>query len=229
MQIVEATSFGVRSAVMTLTKAGDPVCFRLFPMIHIAEPGFYREVERQLAACDVVLLEGVKSSAVSIVTLSYRLLSGTKRLGLVSQREMDLGALKSRIIRSDMSSRDFKRGWAALHFPIRAFMLVAGPAYGLYLRIFGTREQIAASMGVELLPDSKELLWDSEMESVRDLILHARDGILLDNIGTVRSSEEKLTVAVVYGAKHMRAVIHYLLDKAGYRIAKSEFVTVMSL
>ena len=104
-----------------------------------------------------------------------------------------------------------------------------GPAYGLYLRFFGTREQIAGSMGVDMLPTAREALMDDDARAFMDLILVARDKVLLEHLGEARTPGGAKTVAVVYGARHMRAVIRNLTGEAGYRIARTEFVTVMSL
>lgn len=60
MQIIEVSDLGVRSAFMGLRRADGELTFRLFPMIHVAEPSFYADVARRLAACDVVFLEGIK-------------------------------------------------------------------------------------------------------------------------------------------------------------------------
>jgi hypothetical protein len=44
MQLVEASSFAVRSAVIQLRRPDTPLGFVLFPMIHLATPAFYAEV-----------------------------------------------------------------------------------------------------------------------------------------------------------------------------------------
>ncbi len=44
MQYIEASVIGVRSAVITLKRRATPLRFVLIPMVHVAEPGFYREV-----------------------------------------------------------------------------------------------------------------------------------------------------------------------------------------
>jgi hypothetical protein len=51
MQLVEASSFAVRSAVIQLRRPDTPLGFVLFPMIHLATPAFYADVRTRLAGC----------------------------------------------------------------------------------------------------------------------------------------------------------------------------------
>jgi hypothetical protein len=44
MQYIEASVVGVRSAVITFKRRVTPLRFVLIPMVHVAEPEFYREV-----------------------------------------------------------------------------------------------------------------------------------------------------------------------------------------
>ena len=43
-QYIEASVIGVRSAVITLKRRNTPLRFVLIPMVHVAEPDFYRDV-----------------------------------------------------------------------------------------------------------------------------------------------------------------------------------------
>jgi hypothetical protein len=85
MQLIEQTGFGVRSAMLTLSRRGSPVTFVLFPMLHLGSPGFYRAVRRRLERCDVVVVEGAGGRAASLITLAYRIGGRVRRDGLVNQ------------------------------------------------------------------------------------------------------------------------------------------------
>ena len=63
MQLVEASSFAVRSAVIQLRRPGTPLGFVLFPMIHLATPAFYAEVMTRLAGCQLIVAEGGRGSS----------------------------------------------------------------------------------------------------------------------------------------------------------------------
>ena len=51
MQIVEDSIVGVRAAVITLSRHETPLRFQLYPMLHIGDRGYYREVTRRLRDC----------------------------------------------------------------------------------------------------------------------------------------------------------------------------------
>ncbi len=59
-------------------------------------------------------------------------------------------------------------------------------------------------------------------------MLDRRDRLLLDELGRIHAarSQEPITVAVVYGAEHMRAVVYGLLTAYGYRPRSGEWIPV---
>ncbi len=61
MQYIEASVIGVRSAVITLKRRATPLRFVLVPMVHVAEPGFYREVAALAGECALIVAEGAPS------------------------------------------------------------------------------------------------------------------------------------------------------------------------
>jgi UDP-N-acetylmuramyl pentapeptide synthase len=68
-----------------------------------------------------------------------------------------------------------------------------------------------------------------QWERVEDLVGHERDMRLrkcIDEIHQRRSSED-IDVAIVYGATHMRAVVHYLSGRYDYFASKAEWMTVL--
>jgi len=83
MQLVEASSFAVRSAVIQLRRPDTPLGFVLFPMIHLATPAFYADVMIRLAGCQLIVAEGgrgIESTAGGrALCLSYRLAGRTRR------------------------------------------------------------------------------------------------------------------------------------------------------
>lgn len=59
MQIVEVTELSARCAVLTVRHREKPLRFVVFPMLHVAQPAFSREVTRRLRVLDLVVVEGV--------------------------------------------------------------------------------------------------------------------------------------------------------------------------
>jgi len=60
------------------------------------------------------------------------------------------------------------------------------------------------------------------MQFIRRLITHLQK--LYDS-----HRQDKKIVGVVYGARHMRNIIRFLLGRLNYRVAKAEWVTVFDL
>jgi hypothetical protein len=231
MQIIESTVFGVRSAILRLEASDGAPSFVLFPMIHIAAPEFYAEISRRLNGCDLVLCEGVKSRTSSLLTLSYRFFAENPRLGLVSQKAMKLDHLKGRLIHADVTGDAFESRWWGLKTWVRFVLPLAAPLYGLYMRYFGTRADIARALGMNLRKSHREILASEEYEGVTKVLLDWRDRRLLDVIEQqwLRHKDADLCIAVLFGARHMRAVIRHLIKKRGYRVAKAEWTTVFTL
>lgn len=231
MQIIESTPFGVRSALLHLEAGDGAPRFLLCPMIHIADPDFYVEIGRRLEACDLILCEGVQSPTSSLLTLSYRFCVETPRLGLVSQKDLKLGHLKERLIHADVAGAVFDRRWWDLKTWWRFLVPLVAPIYGLHLRYFGTRTDIARGLGMNLRKSGREVLAGEDYQEMLEVILDWRDRRLIDVIEEQRLKQGNagLRIAVLYGAKHMRAVLRHLLDQCGYRVAKSEWTTVFEL
>lgn len=231
MQIIESSPFALRTAVMRLKSAKSPTSFTLFPMVHVGEPAFYDEVATRLKACDIILCEGVKSPTSSMITMSYRFYAQAPHLGLVLQRQMDLSSLKERLVHADVSGPDFEKRWSELPLWLRYGLPIAAPVFGLYMRHFGTRANIAARMSMNLRKTRLESLSEPERALAKEVIIDWRDRHLIDVIAReqAKANGKEINIGILFGARHMRAVLRYLLWDQGYRASKSEWVTVFSL
>jgi hypothetical protein len=231
MQFIEKNSFNVRSAIYHLTKEGSAIEFILFPMIHVGSKEFYDEVSQRLALCHLILAEGVDSKRVRLLTRSYRIVKKIKRMDLVTQHEgMKVSIFREKIMNTDIEGSAFDERWALLPLKLRAQLFLLTPVYVAYLFLFGTRETIAENLALEDLPSSDELLQDDDFDALDALVIDERDGTLIQRIEKLLEGETTTkTVGVVYGARHMRNVSSFLLQKLKYRIAKAEWVTVFDL
>src|SRR5499426_125261 len=233
MQFIEKNSFNVRSAVYPLKKDGSGLEFLLFPMIHVGSKEFYDDVSRRLAACDLILMEGVNSKKGQILTLSYRIVKKIRRMDLVTQRDgMKISGFLDKIINSDMEGRAFDERWSALPLGLRAQLLLYLPIYVVNLFLFGTRETLAENMAFEDLPSSDEiLLQDESFDKLEALLSDERDRWLITHIQKLYDSHgrDRKTVGIVYGARHMRNIVRFLLARLNYRVAKAEWVAVFDL
>jgi hypothetical protein len=233
MQFIEKNSFNVRSAVYHLKKDGAGLEFLLFPMIHVGSREFYDEVSRRLAACDLILAEGVNSRRGYLLTLSYRVVKKIRRMDLVTQQDgMKVSGLRDKIINADMEGGAFDERWSALPLWLKAQLFLYLPIYIVDLFLFGTRETLAKNMSLEDLPSSDEiLLRDESFEKLDNLLIDERDRRLITNLKELYDSRrlDKKIVGIVYGARHMRNAILYLLGELNYKVSKAEWVTVFDL
>lgn len=182
-------------------------------MIHLGEPEFYRTVYADAFAHDVVLVEGVRSPITQRITRAYRWLAGSVTLNLVLQSaypQPENG--RARIIHADLSGVEFDKLWRTLPLAIRLLVPSAATAMGLHGRWFLTREALAKRVeSFEDFPTGRELLdLDPETGGLHKVILQARDERLIAHLlEQIDNPDPDVSrVAVVYGARHMRAVLH---------------------
>lgn len=72
MQYIESSLIGIRSAVITLKRRVTPLRFVLIPMVHVAEPEFYREVAALAGECALIVAEGAPSRYAPMQTMMSR-------------------------------------------------------------------------------------------------------------------------------------------------------------
>jgi hypothetical protein len=230
MQFIEKNSFNVRSAVYHLKKDGAPE-FLLFPMIHVGSQTFYDEIAQRLMTCDIILAEGVVSKRANLLTLSYRIVKRIKRMDLVTQQDaLRAAAFRGKVTNADMAGNAFDARWSSLPLSLRIQLFFLLPVYILYLLFFGTRQTLAENIALEDLPSEDEILLEGERFADLDsLLIDERDRTLLGNIKRVYESGGTKTIGVIYGARHMRSAVDFLMRTLNYHVAKAEWVTVFDL
>lgn len=232
MQFIESTIFGVRSAYWKLSCNSDMPIIHVFPMVHIADREFYEAVLKKLSDSDVILVEGVKTKTTRLLSYSYRNAIKNPKLGMVLQPKILQTEVRGKIIHSDVSSSDFRKQWKALGLFTKLKLLTLFPAYGVYLRYFGSREKIARGMNTEDIIGRDEILDDdTSWEEAKEVILDWRDSYLLKKLDEQIEKPEnsQANIAVVYGALHMRSVVTYLTRVKGYHVESSEWLSVVKL
>ena len=229
MQIIESTPFGVRSSIMIFGRADSNVRFLMFPMLHLGAPAFYAEVAQRLSHCDLILAEGVAGRRTSVITLSYRLAGKIRRFGLIVQgRGLQLRTLSVPVENVDATASQFSRSWRRAPRYARLLLLALAPLFGLWLIVSGSRSMIAQQTEVNDVPDRDEAFMPDSLSRVNDAIVHDRDRLLCDAIArearTPAASTK--TVAILWGAGHMPAVVHFLMGSLRYRVLSTEWLTV---
>lgn len=221
---------GLRTARMVFRSRGSPVSVMLYPMVHVGEERFYNETYDEAFSHDVVLVEGVRSSVSRNLTRSYRWLN-FERLGLVRQpRTPPQESVTARIVKADLTADEFHREWRKVSLPLRAAFLIGAPLYGVHRRFFASREHLARNMCLEDRQSAHEILsWSPRLEPVNHSIIHARDKRLIEcmaaELDSTSGSDKR--IAVIYGARHMRAVLRELARR-GFYCSESSWRTIFS-
>lgn len=229
MQIIEVTGYAVRSAVITLRRRGTPLEFVVFPMLHIASPTFYQQVRLRLAACDLVVMEGIRgrSAAASTLTLAYRFAPRRSRNGLREQSDDLLLPAGVPVRHPDVTAAEAVADLKALPRSTYLLMLLAAPVMGLVFALRGPRAFLDEDLAVDDLPTTlrAELIAD---DPVTRAMTDRRDLRLLDALDEIHAEHrtEALRIAVVYGAGHVPAIVAGLGQRHGYRPRDAEWLTV---
>jgi hypothetical protein len=231
MQIVEVSVFGLRAARHTLISPDATTNVTLFPMIHVGTEAFYRQVYDDAGSHDVMLVEGVKSPVVRLLTSSYRWIN-TGKLGLVIQpRSPKERHGEARVVHADLSPEEFHETWRKVPLWLRVLASVLAPLAGLKRRFFATRETIAKNLEMEDRLSADEILaWDPKFAAFKRCILGVRDERLIAKLSEeidrpAESAQRK--IAVIYGVEHMRAVLAEL-KRRGFRTTGSAWQTVFA-
>jgi hypothetical protein len=256
MQLIEVSMTGVRSAVITLQRESTPLRFVLFPMIHLGTAAFYQDVTARLRDCQLIVAEGVKGPSIIglALMLSYRLPGRSRRLNLAVQdidypglarqaaspgarraghsgpsaSDMSHTGSGSTLICPDMTARQFGRLWRSVPAVQRIAIWLVIPVMAVVIRLVGTRRYLARHMEQTDLPTIEDIAVRDKFPKVAELLFDRRDALILRALAAIHEqhSSEPVTVAVVYGAAHMPAVVHGLRERYGYRPRSAEWVTV---
>jgi hypothetical protein len=229
MQIVEAAAGWARVAELRLKRRGTPLEFVLYPMIHVGDAAFFAEVDRRLTAVDLVVAEGVRgpSRVVDGLTSVYRAAARDPRTGVVRQSH---APSRVPVVRPDVTGAEFDLHWRTIPLWERGTIWAGVGLANVLHRVAGPQwwlDQLEL-LAMDDLASDEEILF-SGYEGVERVVLQERDARLLAALDTIHTqrSHEKLTVAVVYGAAHMRAVVRGLGDRHGYRVYTAEWLTAL--
>lgn len=235
MKIYRVTGATASCAVITMRRRNTPLKFVLFPMAHIARPEFYRQVRQRLDACDLIIAEGVNGGSwrLRVLLSSYRFIPRRRRNGVIRQ---DYGTLLPPgvpVVCPDATSDEVLADMRELPRWEYLLLLVAAPVVGLVLTVRGpgviflrqpdTEVRIRPTRVGVRMPERDHNEFDRVM-------LARRDRMLVEELGRIHEDRrrEPITVAVVYGAAHMRTVYAELLVTYGYRPLEPEWLTVFS-
>lgn len=221
--------FGLRSAALRLRHRRAPLQFLVIPMVHMANAGFYQQVTRMLLDVDIVVVEGLRGrSAISAaLTATYRVL-GLRRVELVFD-SVPYRTLGKQLIMPDMTADEFKGEWRKMPLWTRAAMWPLLLCFTAVRMVTPRTRLLRQVIGCELndLPsDLDEALADHPLSRTLQV---ERDRRLVQALGALHDqrSGDNITIAVVYGAGHIPAVVEYLVE-LGYVVRSADWLTAIS-
>jgi hypothetical protein len=223
MQLIEVSIIGVRSAAIQLRHRTEPLTVLLFPMIHMGRPAFYRDVARRLRQCDVVVAEGLDrpSSTGYAYVLAARLTLqyGARQLGT---QDIDYETLGIPVIWPD-TRRGCQGRRDGLGFLGWLDVVLLTPVLMVAMLLGGRNRLLRLPLEVNDNSEFRLPILDSVLRVSRDEdLLAALDQVLDEWRGRAA------TIAVVYGAAHMTAVVPHLTERHGFRPRRGEWLDVIS-
>ena len=97
----------------------------------------------------------------------------------------------------------------------------------MWLAIVGPRRALARNLSLDDLPSREEEELSDATPGFDDAVLGVRDRALSQELERLAAAPDAArTVAVCWGATHMRAVIGTLHTRLGYRIMDASWLTV---
>jgi len=222
MQYIESSVVGVRSAVITLKRRATPLRFVLIPMVHVAEPEFYREVAALAGECALIVAEGAPSRYAPMQAMMSRV----RWDRLVDQlTSLDLESLDVPVQWEYVMDDRPKSGRE------QAKATIVDSASAVLLRAIG---RFGSPLGLPNVDQADE--HDDRWERVSSgrigralegTMLH-RDAQLVQALAAIHAERQHqpVKVAVVFGALHIPAAVDYLTEKLRYYVENAAWLTV---
>ncbi|MEW2353876.1 hypothetical protein [Spirillospora sp. NPDC029432] len=213
MQFIESSVIGVRATVLTLGRRTTPLRFVLFPMVHVAERSFYREVAARASECALIVAEGGPAGTMPV----QERLAKLRHDHLVDQiHGLDLESLGVPVSweYGPPAARPAASGADRL---IRTTLDAAGAVHQWLHGRYG---------------DPRDL---GELDEAEGHDLHAgdhsedgREQRLIRTLGRIHRERytEDVGVAVIWGAWHMSAVVGALRADFRYHVRDAERLMV---
>lgn len=209
MQLIEVSEIGVRASIVALTSRDCALQWLIFPMVHLAPPAYYAEVQRRMHRCDVVIADGIDSKIVDAITTAY-------------------GAAPESARGRNSDAPEFHEAWRHMPLSIRFGLPLVAPLYGLWLGLMERPDEIQQHLETSDLPSPTVIEKEGGWPELFDLLLHRSDAHVLQQVEEVhhRFCHEKRTIGVAYGALHISAVVHLLTVRLGYLPSSADWITV---
>jgi hypothetical protein len=219
VQFIESSIVGVRSAVLTLACRTSPMRFLLFPMVHVGEPSFYREVTNRVRDCAIIVAEGSPGGSQPVQEWMSRIRADR----LVDQiGALDLDSLGVPIFWEYTAPQPRTRAERVAQTAEDSVGAVALRLLGRYGDPLGLPNLDEADDHDDRWVSGRYARW------MRERIVDRRDDALNRRLTALHQEHRArpITVAVVYGAGHMPAVVEHLRGEYRYHVQHAEWLVV---
>jgi hypothetical protein len=181
----------------------DGKTVQLFPMAHIGDPDFYRNLTASFPTNSIILMEGVSDERNLLTNrISYRRMAST--LGLAEQQR-EFKPRPSQAVRADVDVEQFSTN--TIDF-LNLVMLIHSKGINT--------ENLMRIMQYSPPPHFEERLWDD--------LLHKRNQHLVEEIQSHLPKSDDLIVP--WGAAHMPGIAKEI-EKAGFHLKETHDYTVI--
>jgi len=232
MIFYEATSFGLRVATFEfINNSNQNLKVRLLPMVHIGEEKYYKEVEKYLEHCDIIIYEGLKFKTRRLKIKNRE--RTAEKLNLVTQSKcLNLKRFKDKLIHADLDIEKGEKEWKKLSVIDKLKYRVFFPIYIYFQDSNITRKKLVkyfmksnTDIGLTEGP-----MFDKE-EKIKGFINYSRDKIVFDELDKLHSKRIKAdaTIGIVYGANHMKSIANHLMNNLGYKAGKGKYIEVFKV
>ncbi|MCB9397693.1 MAG: hypothetical protein H6510_07760 [Acidobacteria bacterium] len=219
-----------RAALYLLAHREKPIKWLLLPMIHVGSATYYETILSRLNQCDGVLMEGVRTTKAKVLFHLQSWMLRYSHLDLVPQKAfLHQDSIKIPIVQSDLSHKAFDQDYGQVPLWLKGALWLFFPFLYLYGHLL-TRNMLARNLAIEDLVSREENLEPDTFEPMDQLILLKRDDHLIETMHRLQSSAiSDQTLAICWGAKHMRAIAYELMHLQGYHVESAEWVTIFPL
>ncbi len=236
---------GLEVAVTHLVHPGGGPRVDLVAAVHIADPAYFREVQRLLEAADVVLYEGIKPAGAAMQDLAAPAAAEQNPVRALQQNlarwfglSFQLDALaygRPHFVHADLTAEEFadelggsakeggegaagSAGGREFDFVRRQMEALAPMLESMLGQPGPMRDNVKRMMARMLGAPNALSLIGALLPNLSGLLIAKRNEVVVAKVAELRATA-KGTVAVLYGAAHMSGVEAALVERLGYRRA----------
>ena len=233
MKFLESTNFFVRITIYDYIHAlaSNKLKFRIIPMVHVGEEGFYKTIKEKILECDEIIYEGIRRKKLIQKFNPRRDLC--EKLDLMLQKDAFLlKGVNLKLTHGDYSEKESAEEWKKVRLFERLKDRILNPIERYYFNTKMTRRKLAKYFGQSY--EDYYLAYGprfDEAGTTENFYYARREQKVLDIIldRVLNESKEDKIIGILYGAGHMNRISRNLIDVQGYRVSHGQFAKVFDV